>query len=57
MEIILSEYSIFMAHIVSLFQTDSQALKQAGIEGLAKKLLQGKKSYAFSYIFRSFNTN
>ena len=42
MEIILANYSIFMAHIESLSQTDSQALKRAEIEGLAKKWLQGK---------------
>ena len=31
-----------MAHIESLSQTDSQALKRAEIEGLAKKWLQRK---------------
>ena len=39
MGIILANYSIFMAHIESLSQTDSQALKRAEIEGLAKKWL------------------
>ena len=42
MEIILASHWIFMAHICSLSQTDSQALKRAEIEGLAKKWLQGK---------------
>ena len=42
MEIILANYGIFMAHIESLSKTDSQSLKQAEIEGLAKKWLQGK---------------
>ena len=44
MEIILANYSIFMAHIESLSQRDSQALKWAEIEGLCKKWLQGKYS-------------
>ena len=42
MEIVLASYDIFMAHVESLSQTDSQALKRAEIEGLAKKWLQGK---------------
>ena len=42
MEIILANYGIFMAYVESLSQTDSQALKWAEIEGLAKKWLQGK---------------
>ena len=41
-EIILANYSIFMADIESLSQTDSQALKWAEIKGLAKKWVQGK---------------
>ena len=36
MEIVLASYDIFMAHVESLSQTDSQALKRAEIEGLAK---------------------
>ena len=42
MEINLANCIIFMAHIEYLSQTDSQALKRAEIEGLAKKWLQGK---------------
>ena len=42
MEIILTNYNIFMAHIESLSRTDSQALKRVENEGLAKKWLQGK---------------
>ena len=36
MEIILANYDSFGAHIECLSQTDSQALKEAEIEGLAK---------------------
>ena len=36
METILANYGIFLAHIKSLSQTYSQALKRAEIEGLAK---------------------
>ena len=43
-EIILANCSIFMADIASLSQTDSQALKWAESEGLAKKWVQGKYS-------------
>ena len=42
MEIIVANCSIFMTHIESLSQTDSEALKPAEIEGLAKKWFQGK---------------
>ena len=42
METILVNYVIFMAHVDSVSQTDSQVLKQAEIEDLVKKWLQGK---------------
>ena len=42
MEIVLANCSICMTHIESLSQTDSQALKQAEIEGLPKISLQRK---------------
>ena len=51
MEIILANYDSFGAHIECLSQTDSQALKQAEIEGLAKKWLQGKYSMNFAMFF------
>ena len=53
MEIILANYDSFGAHIECLSQTDSQALKQAEIEGLAKKWLQGKYSMNFAMFFDS----
>ena len=54
MEIILANYDIFLAHVESLSQTDSQALKRAEIEGLAKNWLPGKYPMhlaVFSYCF------
>ena len=42
MEIIQLPITAFLWLKLSLSQTDSQALKQAEIEGLAKKWLQGK---------------
>ena len=55
MEIILANDGIFMAHIESLSQTVSQALKRAEIETLAKKWLQGKYPMHLA-VFRYFNT-
>ena len=46
-----------MAHIEPSSQTDLQALERAEIEGLAKKMVARKTSYAFSYVFRYFYTN
>ena len=42
MEIVLQNYGIFMTHLESLSQTDSQALKRAELEGFFKKWLQAK---------------
>ena len=37
MEIVLNNYGIYMKHLESLANTDSQALKRAEIEGEVKK--------------------
>ena len=42
MEIVLQNYGIFMTHLESLSQNDSQALKRAELEGFFKHWLQAK---------------
>ena len=44
MEIILANYGIFLTHLESLAQMDSQALKRAELVGFAKKWVQAKYS-------------
>ena len=42
MQIVLSNYGVFMAHLESLAQTDSQALKRNELVGYSKKWQQAK---------------
>ena len=42
MQIVLSNYGVFMAHLESLAQTDSQALKHNKLVGYSKKWQQAK---------------
>ena len=42
MEIMLANYGVFLTHLESLAQTDSQALKRAELVGFAKKWAQAK---------------
>ena len=42
LEIILANYGVFLTHLESLAQTDSQALKRAELVGFAKKWAQAK---------------
>ena len=48
MQIVLSNYGVFMAHLESLAQTDSQALKCNKLVGYSKKWQQAK--YPLSYL-------
>ena len=57
MEIILADTAFLWLIFESSSQTDLQALERAEIEGLAKKMVARKTSYAFSYVFRYFYTN
>ena len=42
MEIVLRNYGVFMQHLESLAQTNSQSLKRAELEGYAKKWMNAK---------------
>ena len=42
MEIVLSNYGVFITHLESLSQTDSQALKRAELVGFSKRWVQAK---------------
>ena len=42
MEIILANYGVFLTHLESLVQTDSQTLKRAELVSFAKKWVQAK---------------
>ena len=42
METVLQNYGVFMQHLESLTQTDSQALKRAELVGWAKKWMDAK---------------
>ena len=55
MEIILQNYGIFMTHLESLFQTDSQALRELSCKALPDVGIKSNVLYIWPYILIFYN--